>query len=227
MPPYPRISTVRTTLAIWGTLLLILTGLAHAQPAQPDPYARWRARIDEAKRLNIPPPAKGIRDTAWTALVPPDWDVARVMQQVRAAWPGVDPHHAEKNDPRVLAMERAMQTAFDEAPSVTVPDDMPIRLTGFAVLIDPGDGLAGKVLFVPYHGVGMDRLAPAANQMVLAVFKKGLPRNLEQQPLWITGRLYPLASQTVHGRAAYIMPDAHWQKFPATQYPMPRYRPPR
>lgn len=208
-------------------LVMAQTGQANAQDSQSDPFARWRARIDEAKRLNIPAPAKGIRDTAWSALVPPDWDVASVMQQVRAAWPGVNPQHAERNDPRVLAMERAMQAAFDNAPAVTLAHDMPIRLTGFAVLLEPGEQLARKVLFVPYHGVGMDRLAPAANQMVLAVFKKGLPRNLEQQPLWITGRLYPLASQTLHGRAAYIMPDARWQKFPATQYPMPRYRPPR
>ncbi len=75
------------------------------------------------------------------------------------------------------------------------------------------------VLLVPYYGVGIDRPSPPANQMVLVVFKNPLPRNLEQQPLWITGRLYPLASQTVHGRAAYIIPEGTLDQVPPRTIP--------
>ena len=61
--------------------------------------------------------------------------------------------------------------------------------------------------------------------MVIVTFEQGLPRNLEQEPIWVTGRLYPLATPTVYGRVAYTMLDARWQKFPVGSYPLPRYRP--
>ena len=204
-----------------GALLVMLAGAAWAQQPQ-DPLARWRARIDDAKRLNIPAPPKGTSDTQWRALAPPDWDITHIMQQVHAGWPDIDPHRADANDPRLQAMERAMQQAFDTAPTVPLRDDAPIRLTGFAVMLQPGQSLAKNILLVPYRGVGMDRRAPPANQMVVVVLKKGLPRNLEQVPIWITGRIYPLATQTMHGRVAYMIPDGRWQKFPAEQYPLPQ-----
>lgn len=211
-----------------ATLMVVVAMLASPTWAQQpdDPLARWRARIDDAKRQNIPAPPKGIRDTGWQELAPPDWDITHVMQQIRANGPAIDPNQSDTHDTQMQAMERAMQRAFDTAPTVAAYDDTPVRLTGLAVMLQPGQGLAKLILLVPYHGVGMDRRAPPANQMVLVAFKRGLPRNLEQTPIWVTGRIYSVANQTVHGRVGYMIPDGHWQKFPAKQFPLPRYRVP-
>lgn len=214
-----------TWLALWA-ITAVLAAPAFAGQQQ-DPIARWRARIDEAKRLNIPAPPKGVRDTPWQALSPAHWDAEAILRQIRASGAGGDHQHGEGADPLALEVESEIQRAWDEAPTVPATHDAPIRLTGYAVMLQPGQGLARSVLLVPYNGVGQDRRAPPANQMVLVTFKSGLPRNLEQRPIWVTGHLYRLATQTDYGRVAYVMPQARWQKFPVEQFPMPKYRPVR
>ncbi len=209
-------------------LFLACACLPQAQAqVQLEPRSLRQARIEEARRKNIPPPAKGVRDTEWKDLSPKDWNPARFLGELRKAHPEVhdDPRHPSGNDSEVAAMRAEIQRAWDAAPTVTAPDDAPIRLTGFAIMLSPGQGLAKSVLLVPYYGVGINHEPPPANQMVIVTFKLGLPRNLEQEPIWVTGRLYPLATPTVYGRVAYTMPDAHWQKFPVGRYPLPRYRP--
>lgn len=187
--------------------------------------ASWREQIDEARRKKIPPPPKGVRNTQWFELSPRDWNPARILHELGASREPHGDHRSEKDDPKALAVEAQVQRAWDNAPTVPAPDDAPIRLTGYAVMLDAGDGLAKTILLAPYHGVGMDRHAPLANQMVIVTFKQGLPRNLAQTPVWIAGRMYALVTPTVHGRVACTMPDAVWQKFPHDRYPLPCYRP--
>ena len=209
-------------------LVLACTCLHQAQAqVQFEPRTSRQAQIEEARRKNIPPPATGVRDTQWHALSPSDWNPARFLRDLRNAHPDVhdDPRHKSGNDPELAAMRAEIQREWDAAPTVAAPDDAPIRLTGFAIMLEPGQGLAKNVLLVPYYGVGIRHEPPPANQMVIVTFKQGLPRNLEQEPIWVTGRLYPLATPTVYGRVAYTMPDARWQKFPVGRYPLPSYRP--
>ena len=122
-------------------------------------------------------------------------------------------------------VQAEIRREWDNAPTVPPPDDAPIRLTGFPVLLENSGGLAKSILLVPYYGAGIHRPSPPANQMVMVYFKHGLPRNLGQSPIWITGRMYPLAASTAHGRVGYTMPDAKWQKFPVDKYPLPQYIP--
>jgi hypothetical protein len=222
MTPMPRFRDATTALVLVCACLI----QAQAQ-VQLGPRTSRQVQIDEARRKNIPPPAKGVRDTQWHELSPKDWNPAKFLRDLRNANPDVhdDPHHNHGDDPQVAAMRSAIQREWDAAPTVTPPDDASIRLTGFAVMLERGQGLARNVILMPYYGVGINHEPPPANQMVVVTFRQGLPRNLEQEPIWVTGRLYPLASPTVYGRVAYAMPDARWQKFPVGRYPLPPYRP--
>ena len=218
------------SLRIWSSaLVLSIACVSNALAQFPlDTRTSRQVQIEEARRKNIPPPAKDVRDTQWHALSPKDWNPARFLRELRNASPDDGNDHGHGNadsDPQAAALNARIQREWDSAPTVAASDDAPIRLTGFAIMLGKGDTLAKTVLLVPYYGVGIKRPPPPANQMVVVTFRQGLPRNLEQEPIWVTGRLYPLASPTVYGRVAYAMPDARWQKFPLGSYPLPRYKP--
>ena len=114
---------------------------------------------------------------------------------------------------------------WDMAQTVVASDDAPVRLAGYPIMLDEGEGLSSTIILVPYQGNGILRPRPPANQMVLVVLKKGLPRNMADQPIWITGRMYPVATPTQHGKVGYLMPEGKWGKYPIEKYPLPPYVP--
>jgi hypothetical protein len=203
------------TLAM-SLLAFAWTGAA-AQDSD-DPRIRWRERVEAAKLLSLPKPPAGIRNLGWHDLSPPGWDPGQFLRKF-------DLHGLSKDDPRAIDAMAQIRREWDAAPTVPATDDAPIRLAGSPVLLEPGDGLSKTVLLVPYHGDGMEKPPPPANQMILAVFKRGLPRNMESVPIWITGRIYPVRTPTPYGKAAYLMPEGKWQKYPYPAYPMPPYQP--
>lgn len=183
-----------------------------------DPMARWRAQIENARRLTVPPPPKGTKELQWNELSPAGWNPGRILERL-----GVE--DLADNDPHVREIEREIRREWDNAPTVTRGDDAPVRMTGYPIIMAEGEGLAKTIILVPYHGACVHRPAPPANQMVVVSLKQGLPRNIGQTPLWITGRLHTLATPTAYGRVAYTMTDASWQKYPAERYPLPQYIP--
>ena len=178
----------------------------------------FRERVEAARRLSVPKPPAGVRELQWHALSPPGWDPGKFLKQLNIA-------NLQDSDPRAAQAAAQIRAEWDSAPAVTFTDDAPVRLTGFPVMLDPGEGLSKTILLVPYYGACVHRPAPPANQMVLVVLKSGLPRNMASQPIWITGRIYPLRVPTVHGKVAYSMPEATWTKYPQEKYPMPQYVP--
>lgn len=213
--PLPLISALLPALVL---VLLVAGSIStHAQTPK-DPLAHWRDQIENARRLTVPPPPKGVRDARWNELSPPGWNPGQILQRLGVATLGDD-------DPRAKEIEAEIRREWDNAPTAVPPDEAPIRLTGYPVFLAGGDTLARTILLVPYHGACIHRPAPPANQMVLVSFKQGLPRNMDNAPIWITGKVHALSTQTLHGRVAYTMLDAKWQKYPVEKYPLPQYIP--
>ena len=201
-------------LACWGWP----AAHAHTIGSETDPMARWRAQIDQARRLAMPPPPKGVRDLAWNELSPVGWNPGRILQRM-----GVT--KVSDSDPRARQIEVDILREWDDAPTVAIGDATPVRLTGYSSMHDLGEGVARTIILVPYHGSGIHRPPAPANQRVMVSLKTGLPRNMGNTPIWVTGMLHPLASPSVYGRVGYTMTDATWQKYPAERYPLPRYNP--
>lgn len=183
-----------------------------------DPMSHWRAQIEDARRKNVPPPPRGVREMHWNTLSPAGWNPGQILQRlgVRAVSDG---------EPGARQVEAEIQREWDKAPTVPLNDDTPVRMTGYPTMLDAGEGLAKTILLVPYRGACIHRPSPPANQMVMVTFRSGIPRNMDATSIWVTGKIYALAAPTPYGRVAYTMPDAQWQKYPVEKYPLPQYIP--
>ena len=198
--------------------LLLALPLPASADYNVDPMARWRAQIEDARRKTIPPPPKGVRDLHWNELSPPGWNPGLILERL-----GV--RKMSDGQPGARAVEAEIQREWDQAPPVPVDGMVTVRMTGYPIMLTPGDGLVRTILLVPYMGACIHKPSPPANQMVMVSFKPGLPRNLDTSALWITGKLHNLPSSTPYGRVAYTMTDASWQRYPVERYPLPQYIP--
>ena len=200
---------------------LALTGAGRLQ-ASPEParnaVENMRARVEAARLLSVPKPPPGVRELRWQELSPPGFNPGRYLQELDIGTMG-------DSDPRaVKAMEKIRQ-AWDAAPAVSFTDDRPVRLTGFPILLEPGEGLSRSILLVPYYGACIHRPSPPANQMVMVVLKNPMPRNMDHLPVWILGRIYAARTTTQYGKVAYAVTEGTWIKYPYDKYPVPQYVP--
>ncbi len=191
---------------------------AHQLNTETDQMARWLAQIDRARQLAVPPPPEGVRETRWNELSPAGWNPGKILQRLEVS-------KVSGSDPRAREIETQILREWDNAPTVPMPTATPIRLTGYPLMSGDAGGLAKTIVLVPYHGSGIHRPPAPANQRVMVFLKNGVPRNMGETPIWVTGTLHPLATPTVFGRVGYTMTDATWQKYPVATYPLPSYNP--
>jgi hypothetical protein len=204
-------------MVLAASLALLAGGRARGteMPAQ-NAVENMRARVEAARLLSIPKPPPGVRDLRWNELSPPGWNPGRFLHELDISKLG-------DSDPRAAqAMEKVRQE-WDAAPAVTFTDDRPVRLTGFPIMLDPGQGLSRAILLVPYYGACIHKPSPPANQMVMVVLKNGLPRNMDGLPIWVLGRIYAARNSTQYGKVAYTITEGSWIKYPYDKYPMPQY----
>jgi len=214
--PVPAPSPNRRRL-LAASLALLAAGRARGtdMPAQ-NAVENMRARVEAARLLSIPKPPPGVRDLRWNELSPPGWNPGSFLRELDVGKLG-------DSDPRAVQAMKEVRREWDAAPAVTFTDDKPVRLTGFPILLDPGQGLSRAILLVPYYGACIHRPSPPANQMVMVVLKQGLPRNLDGLPIWVLGRIYAARTSTQYGKVAYTVMDGSWIKYPYDKYPMPQY----
>ena len=201
------------TVLIWAAAV----GGAAAGPEQ-DPMARWYARVEAARLASVPPPPKGVRELQWQQLSPPGWSPTKILQRV-----GVDA--LVDTDPAVLAKMDEIRHEWDLAPTVALAEGTVVRLTGFPLVLDEMAGSARTIIVAPYYGACVHKPAPPANQMVVVALRNAFPAHMQQQPVWIVGKIVTQATPTRYGRAAYLMVDARWEPYPYQKYPLPRYQP--
>ena len=214
-PPSP----LRRRLLLAGSLALAGAGplRANPKPAQ-NAVENMRARVEAARLLSVPKPPPGVRDMRWHELSPPGFNPGRVLDEQNIK-------ELSDSDPRAVQALERIQREWDEAPSVVFDNDRPVRLTGFPIMLDRGEGLSRAILLVPYYGACIHRPSPPANQMVLVVLKNPMPRNMDHLPVWVLGRIYAARTATQFGKAAYTVTEGTWIKYPYEKYPMPQYVP--
>lgn len=201
------------SVSLWGAAPTV-----SAQSPQQDPMARIRARVEAARLLRALPPPPGVRDVQWKQLSPPGWSPAKIAQRQGVAGLADD-------EPGAAAIKDEIRSEWDRAPTVPQPDDSPVRLTGYPVMLTEDSAAARTIILAPYYGACIRSPSPPANQMVLVSLKRPLPKNMEQRPIWIVGKMVTLATSTPYGKVAYLMLDAQWEAYPIQKYPMPQYQP--
>ena len=138
------------------------------------------------------------RLTFWRELAPPDW-VPRPPFRV------ADIARLGDSDPRAKALLADMRSAWNEAPPNPLLNGVAIRTAGFVVPIEQGRDGTREFLLVPYYGACIHTPPPPANQIIhvkLSQPSKGLHM---MDPVWASGRLKTLRSDTVMGMSGYSM----------------------
>ncbi len=189
-------------------------------PADGQDYAaKRRATIEAARLLDLPRPAKGVREAKWSELLAIGSSPEQEPERAGVQKPPDDAPDALKMLDRLRLQRIQSQTS---APAAAITDETPIRLTGFPVMPDNDAPMTRNIVLAPYYGACTLRRPPLANQMVQVWFKRPMPKNLHDEPIWVVGTLVPLASPSRCGKVAYVMLDATWTRYPKN-FAVPAY----
>jgi len=143
----------------------------------------------------------------WKDLLPPDWDSWHYYQNFYRLFPKVD--DIDDKDPRALAILAEMRRISSKVPSRDDLDGRSVRVPGF---ISPlREGSAREIvefLLVPYQGACIHRPPPPANQIVHVEPRSPVAAELEVRPVWVSGVIEVLRTETPLGSAAYRIRDA-------------------
>jgi len=171
------------------------------------------AASEQATGASVAPPP----DLGWAQLSPPGYRAQAVLDRL-----GVN--QLEDRDARAEGILAEVRREWQKAPPVARLPDGPVRMTGFAVVLEDGDKPVRQILLVPYYGACIHSPPPPANQAVLVTLTQALPRKMYQFPIRVIGRLTQKSSVTIHGKVVYRMDDAHWEPHPWPRQPLPVYR---
>lgn len=192
--------------------------LATAQDKAPSPLPRGpgsRSQAEIARQLSVPPPPQGVADVPWRQLAPAGWTPYIAMARVRL-------DDLQPTDIRYASRMAKVRKEWDKAAGVRQHDGRSVRLTGYAVVLNPGEPATAMVL-VPYDGVAQGTPAPPPNQMVVVVLDDYFPPEMSGKPIWVVGTLRLQRVDTPHGLAAYAMQGARWSPYPFREHPFPPY----
>jgi uncharacterized protein len=160
-----------------------------AQPAATGPAA-----------VVVPPAAAGAvnyRTVGWDALVPKDWDPLKKYR-------GMNFDAMSDSDPRAIEMLRRMRESWDNAPVNNAMDDQQVRIAGYLVPLDETKAGLTRFLLVPYFGACIHTPPPPSNQ-IIDVTPTSPARFKMMAPVWVSGTLRTLHSDTVLGSTSYRM----------------------
>jgi len=181
-----------------AVFLCLCCGLALAQ-AQP--------RVGERATGAAAPAPPGVREIEWEALIPAGWNP-------RAALQGVDLAALSDNDPRANALLEQLRAAADRAPVVAALDGQRVRIAGFTVTLERDDKGIREFLLVPYFGACIHTPPPPPNQIVHVLPAVPLSPDVAIFPVWVTGTLRTVATQTAEGATGYRIADARVEPYP-------------
>jgi hypothetical protein len=132
---------------------------------------------------------------SWDDLIPNDWDPS-------ADFKGMDMGNFSDADPRAISALKKLRSAWDNAPTNPSFNQKYVRIPGFVVPLDVEDGKVGTFLLVPYFGGCLHTPPPPANQIIEVQLEQAQAiRTME--PVWVSGQLDSVRSQTEMGTAGY------------------------
>lgn len=178
-----------------------LLALLCAALLTPRPYA-WAAE-KQGYKLGERLPQKGgvagaYKETPWESLVPADWDPMRELK-------GIDFNTLTDTDPRAVKALETLRKEWDNAPVVTKLNGARIRIPGFVVPLDVQKRQVTEFLLVPYYGACIHTPPPPANQIIHVVPAKPLTSDQVMAPVWVSGTLETVRTETGMGAAGYYM----------------------
>ena len=142
--------------------------------------------------------ASGYREIKWDELVPADWDP---MKSFKSANFGM----FSDSDPRAAAMLKEMREAWDNAPVNNAMDGAQVRIPGYVVPLEESKNGLKEFLLVPYFGACIHSPPPPANQIIHINRKEPVKGVHSMDPVWVTGTLKTLRSDTFMGATGYRM----------------------
>ncbi len=184
------LSTFRRHTRAWALgLALLPLGVWMPAPAQ---TAAKPAAVKPADK------AVGFREIKWDELVPADWDP---MKSFKSANFGM----FSDSDPRAAAMLKEMREAWDNAPVNNAMDGAQVRIPGYVVPLEESKNGLKEFLLVPYFGACIHSPPPPANQIIHINRKEPVKGVQSMDPVWVTGTLKTLRSDTFMGATGYRM----------------------
>lgn len=156
-----------------------------------------------------PPPA-GVRELAWTELMPPGWD-PRHPSGRPASGADMDPDALaalSDDDPAARRMLAELQDAFERAPVRPDLDGQRVRLRGYVVPLGVGWGGTDEFLLVPYYGACIHSPPPPPNQIVHVKAPAKLLGVRSMSVVTVTGRIEAHALSSVLATSGYrLIPE--------------------
>jgi uncharacterized protein len=145
-----------------------------------------------------PQAASSYREVMWEALVPKDWDPAKMLK-------GLDLSEMDDGDPRAMEALQRIREAWDKAPVEPGMKGARIRIPGFIAPLETKREGITEFLLVPYFGACIHSPPPPSNQTI-HVFPAKPVKNLGMMDaVWVSGTLQTTTSKTVFGNAGYRM----------------------
>ena len=143
-------------------------------------------------------PSAAYREIKWDDLVPANWDP---MKSFKSANFGM----FSDSDPRAAAMLKEMREAWDNAPVNNAMDGAQVRIPGYVVPLEESKSGLKEFLLVPYFGACIHSPPPPANQIIHVNRKEAVKGIHSMDPVWVSGTLKTLRSDTFMGATGYRM----------------------
>lgn len=137
------------------------------------------------------------RTVSWEDLVPKDWDP---MKKFR----GMNLDALSDADPRAVELLQRMRESWDNAPTNNAMDEQRVRIAGYVVPLDEDKRGLTRFLLVPYFGACIHTPPPPSNQ-IIDVTPRDAAKFRVMSPVWITGVIRTLHSDTTLGASSYRM----------------------
>lgn len=180
---------IRTSHHLWWGTALAATLVAAPVAAQ--------TSGSTAKPPATSAAAGKVREIKWDELVPADWDP---MKAVKNANFGM----FSDADPRAAAALKEMREAWDKAPVNNAMNGVAVRIPGYVVPLEESKAGLKEFLLVPYFGACIHSPPPPANQ-IIHVTRQQAVKFHTMDPVWVTGTLQTLRSDTFMGATGYRM----------------------
>lgn len=162
------------------------------------------------ERLNpgqVPAARSQVREITWEALVPPDWNPAAKLRELKL-------DRLSDGDPRAIEAMARLRAELDRAPPVETLDGVRVKIPGFVVMLDGNHEGVTEFLLVPYFGACIHVPPPPANQVVHVFPDQPVPDKTAIYPVWVSGTLQTARSGTSYGAASYRIRSASVEPYP-------------